>query len=51
MRFLVLIWFAVEVVQIAVIGMLVIGYRNLQRRVEGDHRFTTHTPPRSVTEE
>ena len=50
MRFLVLIWFAVEIVQIAVIAMLVVGYRNLQRRVEGDHRFQTH-PPRSVTED
>jgi hypothetical protein len=50
MRFLVLIWFAVEVVQIVVIGMLVVGYRNLQRKVEGDHRFVT-SPPRSVTED
>ena len=50
MRFLVLIWFVVEVVQIAVIGLLVVGYRNLQRRVEGDHRFVSR-PPRSVTEE
>ena len=27
MRFLVVIWFVVELVQIAVIGLLVVGYR------------------------
>lgn len=50
MRLMVLLWFVVEVVQIVVIGMLVVGYRSLQRRVEGDHRFAVR-PPRSVTEE
>ena len=50
MRFLVSIWFAVEVIQIAVIGLLVVGYRNLQRKVEGDHHFAAR-PPRSVTED
>jgi hypothetical protein len=50
MRYLVVIWFVVEVVQLAVIGLLIVGYRNLQRRVEGDYRFAA-SPPRSVTEE
>lgn len=50
MRFLVIAWAVVEVLQIAVIGVLVVGYRNLQRRVEADYRFAER-PPRSVTEE
>lgn len=50
MRFLFLIWMVVEVLQLAVIGMLLVGYRNLQRRMDGDYRFRTH-PPRSVTDE
>jgi hypothetical protein len=43
-------WMVVEVLQLVVIGMLVVGYRNLQRRLDGDQRFRTH-PPRSVTED
>ncbi len=50
MRFLLLIWMLVEVLQLIVIGMLVVGYRNLQRRLDMGQRFSTH-PPRSVTEE
>lgn len=50
MRVLVLVWAVVEILQIAVIGVLVVGYRNLQRRVEGDYRFAER-PPRSVTED
>ncbi len=50
MRFLVLFWVAVEILQIVVIGILVVGYRNLQRKVEGDFRFENR-PPRSVTED
>ena len=50
MRFLFLIWMVVEVLQVVLIGMLLVGYRNLQRRMDGDYRFSTH-PPRSVTDE
>ncbi len=50
MRFLVFVFVAVELLQVAVIAMLVVGYRNLQRKVEGDFRFAER-PPRSVTEE
>ena len=50
MRFLVFVWVAVEILQIVVIGILVAGYRNLQRRVDGDLRFERR-PPRSVTED
>ena len=51
MRFLLLIWLVIEVLQLVLIGMLVVGYRNLQRRLdEGNYRFRTHPPP-SVTED
>ncbi|HVF57035.1 MAG TPA: hypothetical protein VM934_12850 [Pyrinomonadaceae bacterium] len=50
MRFLVVLWVAVELLQIVVIGMLAVGYRNLQRRLEDGRRFESR-PPRSVTEE
>ncbi|HET9788773.1 MAG TPA: hypothetical protein VFP47_16660 [Pyrinomonadaceae bacterium] len=51
MRFLLVIWLAIEILQLVLIGMLVMGYRNLQRRLdEGKYRFSTH-PPASVTEE
>ncbi|MBA2527801.1 MAG: hypothetical protein H0V18_18775 [Pyrinomonadaceae bacterium] len=51
MRFLFLVWLVIEVLQLALIGMLVVGYRNLQRRMdEGSYRFSTH-PPTSVTDE
>ena len=51
MRFLVLIWLVIEVLQLVLIGMLVVGYRKLQRRMdEGAYRFDTHPPP-SVTRE
>ena len=50
MRFLFLFWLVIEILQLVVLGMLVVGYRNLQRRVDGDYRFSTN-PPRSVTEE
>ena len=50
MRFLVLLWAAVEVLQLAVIAGLVIGYRKLQRRLDGPRDFAAN-PPRSVTEE
>ena len=44
------VFVAVELLQVAVIAMLVVGYRNLQRKVEGDFRFAER-PPRSVTED
>jgi hypothetical protein len=50
MKFLVFIWVTVELLQIAVIGMLVVGYRNLERRLRASHRFEDGPPP-SVTEE
>jgi hypothetical protein len=46
----VFVFVAVELLQVAVIAMLVVGYRNLQRKVEGDFRFAER-PPRSVTED
>ena len=49
MRFLLLVWLVIEVLQLVLIGMLMVGYRNLQRRMdEGAYRFGTHPPP-SVT--
>lgn len=50
MRMLVLFWVAVELLQIVVIAVLVVGYRNLQRRFDSGERFARH-PPRSVTDE
>ncbi len=50
MRVLFLVLLVIEVFQLVVIGMLVAGYRNLQRRMDGDYRFSTHPPP-SVTDE
>lgn len=51
MRILFLVWLVIEVLQLVLIGMLVVGYRNLQRRMdEGAYRFSTH-PPLSVTDE
>ena len=44
------VFVAVELLQVVVIAMLVVGYRNLQRKVEGDFRFAER-PPRSVTED
>lgn len=50
MRSLVFVWVAVELVQLAVIGALVVGYRNLERRLREGYRFEER-PPRSVTED
>ena len=50
MRFLVFVWVAVELLQIAVIAALVVGYRNMGRRLRDPYRFGER-PPRSVTEE
>jgi hypothetical protein len=51
MRFLVLLWAGVEVLQIFVIGMLLVNQRKLQRRLEEGRYFSTGRPPRSITEE
>ena len=50
MRFLIFLWVAVELLQVAVIGMLAVGYRGLRRELEEGRRFR-HGPPPSVTEE
>jgi hypothetical protein len=50
MRLLVFVWVAVEILQIVVIAMLVVGYRNLERKLRTGYRFEDG-PPRSVTEE
>ena len=50
MRFLVLLWAAVEVLQIGVIALLAVGYRNLQRRLDAGDHFGRRAP-KSVTEE
>ncbi|MGH9881098.1 MAG: hypothetical protein ACRD6N_06640 [Pyrinomonadaceae bacterium] len=50
MRSLLLVWLAIEVLQLVLIGMLLVGYRNLQRRMDEGYRFSTHPPP-SVTDE
>jgi hypothetical protein len=50
MRLLLLLWVAVEILQIAVIGLLAVGYRNLQRKIDEGRRFEHGPPPPSVTE-
>ena len=50
MRSLVFVWAAVELLQLAIIAALVVGYRNLERRSREGYRFEER-PPRSVTEE
>ncbi len=50
MRFFVFVWVAVELLQVAVIAALVVGQRNLERRLREHYRFEER-PPRSVTEE
>ena len=50
-RFLFVVWLVIEALQLVLIGMLVVGYRNLQRRMDGGaYRFSTHPPP-SVTDD
>jgi len=50
MRLMVFVWVAVEFLQVAVIAALVVGHRNLERRLRDANRFEER-PPRSVTEE
>ena len=50
MRFLVFFWVVVELLQVAVIACLAVGYRNLQRRVNENYSFTERRP-RSITDD
>ena len=50
MRFFVFLWVVVEIVQVAVIAALAVGYTNLRRRVNENYSFTERTP-RSITDE
>ncbi|HEY1402561.1 MAG TPA: hypothetical protein VGB05_00395 [Pyrinomonadaceae bacterium] len=50
MRFLVVLWAGVEVLQLFVIGMLIVNQRKLQRRLAEGEYFAGHQP-RSITEE
>jgi len=49
MRFLVFVWVAVEVLQVAVIAVLAFGYRDLRRQLRQAQGFESGPPP-SVTE-
>jgi hypothetical protein len=50
LKLFVFFWVAVELLQIAVIAALVVGYIKLQRRLDGEERFAVRPPP-SVTDE
>ena len=50
MRFLVFIWVAVELLQLALIAVLVVGHRNLERQLRQLRGFE-QGPPRSVTDD
>jgi len=50
-RFFVLLWAGIEVLQLFVIGMLLVNQRKLQRRLEEGHYFSARPAPRSITEE
>lgn len=50
MRFLVMLWAGLEVLQLFVIGMLLVNHRKLQRRLEEGQYFASR-PARSITEE
>jgi hypothetical protein len=49
-RFFVFLWVVLEVLQVAVIAALAVGYRNLQRRVNENYSFTERQP-RSITDD
>jgi len=51
MRFFVMLWACVEVLQLFVIGMLLVNQRKLQRRLAEGQYFAAQRPPRSITEE
>ena len=50
MRFLVFLWVVLEVLQVAVIAALAVGYRNLRRQVNGNYSFAERAP-RSITDD
>ncbi|HYG10771.1 MAG TPA: hypothetical protein VD835_12545 [Pyrinomonadaceae bacterium] len=50
MRFLVMLWVGVEVLQLFVIGLLLVNQRKLQRRLKEGEYFAARAP-RSITEE
>jgi len=50
MRFVIFLWVAVEILQVVVIAVLVVGYRNLQRKIDGGRLYEHAPPPPSVTE-
>ena len=50
MRVLVFVWVAVEILQVAVIAALALGYRNLGRQLRQVRGFE-QGPPRSVTDD
>jgi hypothetical protein len=50
MRFLVMLWVGVEVLQLFVIGLLLVNQRKLQQRLKEGEYFAAR-PPRSITEE
>ncbi len=50
MRFVVLLWAVLELIQVAVIALLAVGYRDLRRKLNGGYNSELR-PPRSVTEE
>jgi hypothetical protein len=50
MNWLIYLGAGVELVQLALIALLVFKYRRLQRRLDEDLRFTRR-PPQSITEE
>ncbi|HZG51254.1 MAG TPA: hypothetical protein VEZ40_03880 [Pyrinomonadaceae bacterium] len=50
MRFLVMLWAGVEVLQLFIIGMLLVNQRKLQRRLTEGQYFAARQP-RSITED
>jgi hypothetical protein len=50
MRFTVLLWAVIELIQIAVIAFLAVGYRDLRRNLKRGYESELRQP-RSVTEE
>ena len=50
MRFFLLLWAVIEILQVSVIGLLFAAYRKLQRQVDQDYRFAVN-PPGSVVDD
>ena len=52
MKFLVMLWAVVEVLQLFVIGLLLVNQRKLQRQLAEGLYFSSERPaPRSITED